>query len=192
MSLACYFFRFVRRLGLARSSGRVEAVGSFFLEASVLGVNDELAGFVGASFSNAGFDGFFLGLERSEILFAPALQVPTGPTGGDDVITDSAARFGFRGRWTVKEEARNGQVDSDRLPVNSDTVPDQAVVGQLVGVGLGQVGKPVEGDGQGSAVLEFDSERCFCDRDGSRSDVRLILHGSAFFGEGTFLSKRLY
>jgi hypothetical protein len=67
-------------------------------------VDDELAGFVGASFANAGFDSLFLGLERSEVLFALALEVPAVPTGGDDVISDPAALLGLRGRWTVEEQ----------------------------------------------------------------------------------------
>ena len=53
--------------------------------------------------------------------------------------------------------------------MDSYTVSDQAVVGQLVGVSLGQVGKPVKGDGEGSVILEFDHERSFGDHDGSSS-----------------------
>lgn len=132
-------------------------------------MDDELAGCVGSSLFNAGFDGFFLGLEGGEVFFALALQVPAVASGWYNVITDSAAFPGDRSRRTVKEEAQNREVDPNGLPVDSETVPDQAVVGQLVGVSLGQVGEPAKGDGEGSAVLEFDHERSFGDHDGSGS-----------------------
>ena len=71
--------------------------------------------------------------------------------------------------------------------MDSETVPDQAMVGQLLDVGRDQVGKPAERDDQGSSVLEFDNKRRLRDGDGSRSDVRLVSHGGAFFGERGFL-----
>ena len=43
-------------------------------------MDDELAGFVGARLSNTGFNGFFLGFERSEVLFSLTLEVPAVST----------------------------------------------------------------------------------------------------------------
>lgn len=83
--------RYKERRVLAFTSRRIESIGPLFLEPSVPGVNDELAGVVSSGFFDACSDRFALELKRGVAFLALSLESPFF-TGGDDMIADP---FGF-------------------------------------------------------------------------------------------------